>query len=74
MAWNPSPEVAAARDFGNKFGFDQVIILHRNSRTGFIGYASYGRTKALCEDAETLADRAFEAMEDDLIRRGMGDR
>lgn len=72
MAWNPSPEVAAARDFGTKFGFDQVIVLHRNSQTGFIGYASYGKTKALCDDAKTLADRAFEAMEDDLVRRAMG--
>lgn len=74
MAWIPTPEVAAARDFGNKFGFDQVIVLHRNSQTGFIGYASWGKTRALCDDAKTLADQSLEAMEDMLFRRGLGDR
>jgi len=27
MAWNPDPKVAAAREFGRKFGKDVVVIL-----------------------------------------------
>ena len=27
MAWNPKPEVAAARDFGQKFKAKQVVIV-----------------------------------------------
>ncbi|KKU86992.1 MAG: hypothetical protein UY18_C0050G0020, partial [Microgenomates group bacterium GW2011_GWF2_47_9] len=27
MAWNPSPKVASAREYGKKFGADQVIII-----------------------------------------------
>ena len=28
MAWNPSPEVAAARDFGKQFDADRVVIYY----------------------------------------------
>ncbi len=63
MAWNPHPEVAAARDFGKKFGKDRVIIIHVNDATGDMGYASYGRTRALCDDTKRLADATFEAVQ-----------
>ena len=62
MAWNPSPEVAAARDFGEKFGDDQVIILRVNYTTRQMGYASWGKTRALCDDAERLAELAYESV------------
>jgi len=62
MAWNPSPEVAAARDFASRFGGEQVIILHLDRTSGRIGYASYGKSKRLCDDAKTLADVALEAV------------
>lgn len=62
MAWNPSPEVAAARDFGKKFGADQVIILYRNTKTDQQCYASYGATKALCDATKHLADVAYDAI------------
>jgi hypothetical protein len=62
MAWNPSPEVAAARDFGQTFGADRVVILHLDQATGRIGYASYGKTRALCADAKVLGDVAMEAV------------
>ena len=61
MAWNPSPKVAAARDFGKKFNQDIVIILHV-SKDGQIGYASYGKTRPLCTAARQLADKAFDAL------------
>jgi hypothetical protein len=65
MAWNPSPEVAAARDFGKKFGADQVIVLFRLA-DGRLGYASYGKTRALCDATKELADAALEAVEGKL--------
>ncbi len=59
MVWNPSPEVAIARDFGIKFNKKMVIIFHVNDK-GELGYASYGETKILCSEAQKLADRMFE--------------
>ena len=62
MAWNPDPKVAAAREFGRKFGKDVVVILSMNTAQGTIEYASYGETKGLCSTARKLADVAFEAV------------
>jgi len=65
MAWNPSPQVAAARDFGKKFGKNQVIILHFD-KDGRVGYASYGETKSLCDNTKKIADKIFDWLMDDL--------
>lgn len=62
MPFNPSPQVAAARDFGRKFGADLVIILHINSAKSQIGYASYGQTPGKCDLAEALAETAYDAI------------
>ena len=61
MAFNPSPQVAAVRDFAAKFGFDQVIIIGITVE-GEIGYASYGKTPALCAKAKQLADKIFRLL------------
>jgi len=55
MAWNPSPEVAAARDFGAKFNADRVVILY-TTPMGQYGYASYGTTRPLCADAKRIGE------------------
>jgi hypothetical protein len=60
MAFNPSPQVAAARDYGQRFGYDQVIIIGIAGE--HISYASYGKTKALCASAKQFADRIFKAI------------
>ena len=60
MAWNPTPEVAAAREFARKFGADRVVILYTTA-AGPMGYASYGETKALCADAKRLGDELYDA-------------
>lgn len=63
MAWNPSPEVAVARDAAKRLDdADQVIVLYLNRRLDRIGMATYGKTKALCADAKTLGDAAYDAM------------
>jgi len=61
MAWNPSPKVAVARDFAKKFDKQQVVILSV-TKDGILEYASYGKTKRLCNKAKKLADIAFEAV------------
>ena len=68
MAWNPSPEVAAARDFATKFGADRVVILYTTA-SGQIGYDSYGKTKALCKEAAVLGDIAYQAVYDELAKK-----
>lgn len=62
MAWNPSPKVCAAREFGQRFGKDQVIILSLDLRKGTLEMTSYGRTKELCDQAKGLGDAAYEAL------------
>jgi hypothetical protein len=66
MAWNPSPEVAVARNAAKKLGdlskseVTQIVIAYITA-DGRIGYASYGQTKELCADARRLGDKMFEA-------------
>jgi hypothetical protein len=60
MAFNPSPQVAVARDYGQRFGYDQVIIIGIIGET--ITYTSYGKTKDLCTKARQFADRIFKAI------------
>jgi len=67
MAWNPSPKVAEARDYARRHGLRQVIVLELSADG--LGYTSYGRTRAECEDARRLADVAYEAVMADLESR-----
>jgi len=60
MAWNPSPEVAIARDFGTKFNYDKVYIIGLNERKAGFGVISYGKTKEKCKEASKAADRIYE--------------
>lgn len=60
MAWNPNPQVAAARDFAKKFGADKVVILFTTADRQ-IGYASYGENKALCAEAKELGEYVYDA-------------
>jgi hypothetical protein len=59
MAWNPSPEVAVARDVAAKFKADRVVILYTTVE-GKLGYASFGQTKKLCAETRTLADKLYK--------------
>ncbi len=71
MAWNPSPQVAVARDFGKKFGADRVVIFYALP-DGRVGYASYGETKALCDTAGEVADAVLDEISWEFeVRRGV---
>lgn len=72
MAFNPSPKVAAARDFGRKFKAKQVIILFVTEDNKF-GYASYGKTKNLCHETRRLADAAYEAVSEAIMHDNSDD-
>jgi hypothetical protein len=61
MAWNPSPEVAVARDAAKKLGNVPICVMLYVTDDQRIGMASYGRTKELCHYAGRLGDRLFEA-------------
>ena len=71
MAWNPSPEVAAARDFGKRFGATRVVIFY-TLPDGRVGYASYGKTRALCTSAYHLAETTFSAFEAEALAEMQG--
>lgn len=63
MAWNPSPEVAIARDAAKRLGdADQCIVIYLNWERGMIGMATYGKTPSLCREAKSLGDVAFVAI------------
>lgn len=62
MAWNPSPTVAAARDFGKKFRKQQVIILSLDLVNNTLQMDSYGETVKLCDDAKELGEWAYESV------------
>lgn len=60
MAWNPSPEVAIARDAAKQLKADRVVIMFTTA-DGKLGYASYGETKSKCNEAKGMADTLFDS-------------
>jgi hypothetical protein len=60
MTWNPSPQVAIAREAAVKLGADRVVIVYTTAQ-GQFGYASYGETRPLCASAKKLGDVCYEA-------------
>lgn len=70
MAYNPSPKVKAAREIGQRFGKDQVIVLMIDSKHRTLEYASWGSNRLMCVKAKVLADEAYDAVR---LRQAMGD-
>jgi len=65
MAWNPSPEVAVARDAAQRLGSlakasTERCIVFYELQDGRFGYASFGRTPNLCKDAQRLAESILQ--------------
>lgn len=67
MAWNPSPEVAVARDAARKLGADRAVIFYTKP-DGQFAYASYGETRALCAEAKKMGDALFTTVERAVAR------
>ena len=66
MAWNPSPEVAAARDAAKALKANRVIVFFTRDDDRF-GYASYGSTKAECAEAKKIADAVWETVSQEIM-------
>jgi hypothetical protein len=63
MAWNPSPEVAVARDAAQKLGnADQIVIIAINNLSGQMMAVTYGETKELCAEAKRFGEKAYAAV------------
>ena len=60
MAWNPEPKVKVAREYGQRFDRDVVLIFALDVKTGKYECISYGKTKALCTKAEQAGDELWE--------------
>lgn len=65
MAYNPSPKVREARKYAKKFGFDKVIIVGLDEAEGIIIGTSYGTTKTKCDEAKSLMNTAFNAVQNE---------
>lgn len=63
MAWNPSPQVAEIRDIATRRKQHISILLYRDEN-GRWGYVSYGKTVALCNYAQQIADGLLEKAEE----------
>lgn len=61
MAWNPSPEVAVARDAAQRLGAQQVVIVYVLDGGRSLGMASFGKTRELCREAGKLGDELYDA-------------
>ena len=62
MAWNPSPEVAVARDAAKLLNAAPICIVFWVTGDAKVGMATYGKTKALCAEALALGTRAWKAL------------
>ena len=61
MAWNPSKEVAVARDAAKQLGDASMCVVLWIDETGeHIGMASYGKTRSLCDTAKGIGENAYE--------------
>lgn len=61
MAFNPSPKVAAARDFADKFDKKITIILSVDADQR-LESVSYGQNRRLCAAAKKMSDLIFDEL------------
>ena len=74
MPYNPSPEVAVARDAANKLKAKAAIVIYVSDDGEKIGMASYGQDAKTCKAAAELGDWLYESASQHVIRsRRAGD-
>ena len=67
MAWNPSPKVADLRDISRKWGYNQIVVLAVNTKTGKFETVSYGETRALCDAARRINEHIYNEVVDGTL-------
>ena len=77
VAWNPSPKIAAARDFGKKHKKHMVAIVAINFEDNTVEVTTYGETVQLCKCAalmgKPLHDAAYKWWEEMNKKHGAGE-
>lgn len=68
MAWNPTPEVAALRDFGKKFDRPVVVTISLDPNGKSFHLTTYGKTRSLCKVAGSFGDRIVEGIQSGAIK------
>jgi len=62
MTWNPTKEVAVARDAADALDDAPMCVVLWVNRDGEkLGMASYGKTQQLCNVAKNLGEWCYEA-------------
>lgn len=56
------PDVDDARQIGEKYDEDQIVVIYVDLQDNRFGYASWGRTSDLCDKAKELADHLFDTV------------
>ncbi len=64
MAFNPSPKVAAARDYGRKYGKDVVVIVSFDENFGRYEIVSWGKNRELCQNGKIIGDELEKAVKE----------
>ena len=67
MAWNPSPKVADLRHISKKWGYDQIIVLAVNAKSGTFETVSYGETSSLCDSAKKINEHIHKEVATGII-------
>lgn len=60
------PTVNDAKALAKKYGKDGIVIFHVSFANGTQGYASYGKSPALCATMARVADEMYNAAEKEL--------
>lgn len=68
MAWNPSPEIAALRDFSEKFDRPVVVAFSLTPDGNRFHVTTYGKTKQLCKLAGSFGDEIAKRIADGTIQ------
>lgn len=72
MPWNPSPEVAAAREAAKALQARAAIVIYLSDDGRRIGMASYGCDKATCKAAGELGDTLYDVAVQSVTRSRRG--
>lgn len=67
MAWNPTPEIAALRDFAAKFNRPIVVMFSLAPDGNRFHIETYGKTKQLCKLAGAFGDEIAKRVGDGTI-------
>jgi len=70
MAWNPSPEVAIARDVAKKLDDAKAVVVIYITKDGSkCGSISYGKDKETCEAAKHWSRKLHDVAMDEIVKR-----